>query len=67
MSDYDVVFVGGGAGGLSAALTLARARRRSVLVVDAGQPRNASAAHVHGYLGREMWRRPSCLQPGAPR
>ena len=52
MSDYDVVVVGGGAGGLSAALTLARARR-SVLVVDAGHPRNAPAAHVHGYLGRE--------------
>ncbi len=51
-TDYDVVVVGGGAAGLSAALTLARARR-SVLVVDAGHPRNAPAAHLHGYLARE--------------
>ncbi|MDP5183049.1 NAD(P)/FAD-dependent oxidoreductase [Blastococcus sp. BMG 814] len=49
---YDVVVIGGGAAGLSGALTLARARR-SVLVVDAGEPRNASAGHVHNYLGRE--------------
>ncbi|MEV4165856.1 bifunctional NAD(P)/FAD-dependent oxidoreductase/class I SAM-dependent methyltransferase [Nonomuraea dietziae] len=49
---YDVVVVGGGAAGLSGALTLARARR-SVLVIDAGQPRNAPAGHVHGYLARE--------------
>ncbi len=49
---YDVVVVGGGAAGLSGALTLARARR-AVLVVDAGNPRNAMAGHVHNYLGRE--------------
>ncbi|HEY2669822.1 MAG TPA: FAD-dependent oxidoreductase [Rugosimonospora sp.] len=49
---YDVVVVGGGAAGLSGALTLGRARR-SVLVIDAGQPRNAPAGHVHNYLGRE--------------
>ena len=49
---YDVVIVGGGAAGLSAALALGRARR-AVLVVDAGAPRNAPAAHVHNYLGRE--------------
>jgi thioredoxin reductase/SAM-dependent methyltransferase len=49
---YDVVVVGGGAAGLSGALALARARR-SVLVVDAGQPRNAPADHVHNYLGRD--------------
>ncbi|GIH03919.1 methyltransferase [Rhizocola hellebori] len=49
---YDVVIIGGGAAGLSAALGLARARR-SVLVIDAGQPRNAPADHVHNYLGRE--------------
>jgi thioredoxin reductase len=49
---YDVVVIGGGAAGLSGALTLARARR-SVLVIDAGRPRNAPAAHVHAYLGRE--------------
>ena len=44
--------VGGGAAGLSGALALGRARR-SVLVVDAGDPRNAPAGHVHNYLGRE--------------
>jgi thioredoxin reductase len=49
---YDVVVVGGGAAGLSAALTLARARR-AVLVIDAGQPRNAPAAHLHNYLSRD--------------
>ena len=49
---YDVVVVGGGAAGLSGALALGRARR-SVLVLDAGEPRNAPAGHVHNYLGRE--------------
>jgi len=49
---YDVVVVGGGAAGLSGAMTLARARR-SVLVVDAGAPRNAPAEGVHNYLARE--------------
>jgi len=49
---YDVVVVGGGAAGLTAALVLGRARR-SVAVVDAGSPRNAPAAHMHGYLSRD--------------
>ena len=49
---YDVVVVGGGAAGLSAALVLGRARRR-VLVVDAGEPRNAPAEHMQGYLSRD--------------
>ena len=49
---YEVVVVGGGAAGLNGALMLARSRR-SVLVVDAGAPRNAPAAGVHGLLGRE--------------
>ncbi|MEU9097883.1 NAD(P)/FAD-dependent oxidoreductase [Streptomyces sp. NPDC048361] len=49
---YDVVVIGGGAAGLSGALTLGRARR-SVLVVDAGQPRNAPARGVHAHLGHE--------------
>ncbi|WP_425861911.1 NAD(P)/FAD-dependent oxidoreductase [Arthrobacter sp. TWP1-1] len=52
MSDYEVVIVGGGAAGLSAALLLVRARRK-VLVVDAGEPRNAPAAHLHGFLSRD--------------
>ena len=47
---YDVVVIGGGAAGLSGALALARSRR-SVLVVDNGEPRNAPAAHMHNYLG----------------
>ena len=51
-SDYDVVVIGGGAAGLSAALVLTRARRR-VAVVDAGQPRNAPAAHMQGFLGSD--------------
>ena len=49
---YDVVVIGGGPAGLSAALALGRARR-SVLVVDGGQPRNAPAGQVHNYLGRD--------------
>ncbi|GEL93581.1 bifunctional NAD(P)/FAD-dependent oxidoreductase/class I SAM-dependent methyltransferase [Cellulomonas composti] len=49
---WDVVVVGGGAAGLSAALMLGRARRR-VLVLDAGSPRNRFAAHMHGVLGHD--------------
>lgn len=49
-NDYDVVVIGGGAAGLSGALMLARARR-SVVVIDAGSPRNAPAAGAHGLLG----------------
>ena len=45
----DVVVVGGAAAGLSAGLTLARARRR-VTVIDAGRPRNAPAEGIHGLL-----------------
>jgi thioredoxin reductase len=49
---YDVIIVGGGPGGLSAALVLGRSRRR-VIVCDAGNPRNAAAAAMHGYLSRD--------------
>jgi len=52
VNDYDVVVIGGGAAGLSGALTLARARR-SVLVIDSGEPRNAPAGSLHGYLSRD--------------
>jgi thioredoxin reductase len=49
---YDVIVIGGGAAGLSAALVLGRARRR-VAVVDGGAPRNAPAAQMHGFLSRD--------------
>jgi thioredoxin reductase (NADPH) len=50
--NFDVIVIGGSAAGLSAALILGRSRR-SVLVVDSGEPRNAPAAGAHNYLGRE--------------
>jgi thioredoxin reductase/SAM-dependent methyltransferase len=49
---YDVAVIGGGAAGLSAALMLVRSRR-SVVVIDAGEPRNAPAQAVHGFLTRD--------------
>ncbi|MGO0576288.1 NAD(P)/FAD-dependent oxidoreductase [Ornithinimicrobium panacihumi] len=49
---WDVVIVGGGAAGLSAALILAQARC-GVLVVDGQEPRNRFDDHLHGYLGRD--------------
>ncbi len=49
--DYDVVVIGGGAAGLSAALVLTRARR-TVAVVDAGAPRERSDA-LHRAAGRQ--------------
>jgi len=48
----DVAVIGGSAAGLAAALQLGR-QRRSVIVVDSGQPRNAPAAHMHSFLGRD--------------
>ncbi|WP_042937793.1 NAD(P)/FAD-dependent oxidoreductase [Rhodococcus sp. AW25M09] len=48
----DAIVVGGGVAGLSAAVALGRSRR-SVVVVDAGDPRNAPAAHSHNYLTRD--------------
>jgi choline dehydrogenase-like flavoprotein len=50
-TEFDVVVIGGGYAGLSAATQLARARRR-VLVIDAGQRRNRYARHSHGFLSR---------------
>lgn len=49
---HDTVIIGGGPGGLSAALMLGRARRL-VLVLDAGEPRNAASHGVHGFLTRD--------------
>jgi thioredoxin reductase len=60
---YDVVVVGGGAAGLSGALMLARARR-SVVVIDAGAPRNAPAAGVHGLLALDGIRPAELLERG---
>ncbi|GAB3637567.1 hypothetical protein GCM10027422_31570 [Hymenobacter arcticus] len=50
--DYDVLVIGAGSAGLSAALTLGRCRRR-VLVADGGAPRNAPSGAVHGFLTRD--------------
>lgn len=49
---YDAIIVGGSFAGLSAALQLARARRK-VLVIDAGMPRNRFASESHGVLGHD--------------
>jgi thioredoxin reductase len=49
---YDAIVVGGSYAGLSAAMQLARARRR-VLVVDSGLPRNRFASAGHGFLGQD--------------
>jgi thioredoxin reductase len=51
-TQYDVVVIGGGAAGLSAALQLTRSRR-SVPVLDAGEPRKAPAAGMHGSHSRD--------------
>jgi thioredoxin reductase len=50
--DFDCLVVGAGPAGLSAALTLGRARRR-VLVLDSGKPRNHAARAMHGVLGHD--------------
>ena len=48
----DVIIIGGSYAGMAAALQLARARRR-VLVIDAGERRNRAARHSHGFLSRD--------------
>ncbi|NTZ08301.1 NAD(P)/FAD-dependent oxidoreductase [Burkholderia metallica] len=51
-SHHEVIVIGGSFAGLSAAMQLARARRR-VLVIDAGRPRNRFAEHAHGFFGQD--------------
>ncbi|WP_202125609.1 bifunctional NAD(P)/FAD-dependent oxidoreductase/class I SAM-dependent methyltransferase [Actinomadura physcomitrii] len=50
--NFDVAVLGGGPAGLSGAVSLCRSRR-SVVVVDAGSPRNAPSGAVHGFLSRD--------------
>ena len=50
--DSDVIIVGAGPAGMSAALVLARACR-TVIMFDHGHPRNAATRHMHGFLSRE--------------
>jgi len=61
--DYDVIVVGAGSAGLSAALTLGRCRRR-VLLADGGAPRNAPSPAVHGFLTRDGLRPAKLLELG---
>lgn len=49
---YDVIIIGGGIAGMSAALILGRCRRR-VVVIDSGKPRNAASHALHGFLTRD--------------
>lgn len=60
---YEVIVVGGNFAGLSAAMQLARARRR-VLLVDAGMPRNRFSEASHGFLGQDGRTPAAIMQEG---
>jgi len=62
-SDYDVLVIGAGSAGLSAALTLGRCRRR-VLVADSGPTRNAPSGAVHSFFSRDGVRPATLLHIG---
>jgi thioredoxin reductase len=49
---YDVIIIGGSYAGLSAAMSLGRARRK-VLIIDSGKPCNAPAPHSHNFLTQD--------------
>ena len=61
--DYDVLIIGAGSAGLTAALTLGRCLRR-VLVADGGPPRNECSPGVHGFLTRDGIRPAELLRLG---
>ncbi|GIH29424.1 hypothetical protein Aph01nite_77340 [Acrocarpospora phusangensis] len=60
---FDVAVIGGGAAGLSGAVMLGRVRR-SVVVIDAGSPRNAPASGVHGFLTRDGMKPAELVETG---
>ncbi|GAA1324992.1 NAD(P)/FAD-dependent oxidoreductase [Leucobacter albus] len=62
-TEWDAIVLGGGAAGLSAGVVLARTGARVVLVEDR-TPRNAPAAHMHGFLSRDGMSPAALLQTG---
>jgi thioredoxin reductase len=62
-SQWDAVIVSEGAAGLTAGIVLARDQSKT-LVIDNGEPRNAPAAHMHGYLSRDRMAPAGFLETG---